>query len=773
MRGGLVTLTVALASSLTASGQIIIDNTDPGFTVLSNSWSTGTTAPGHWGDNYRFRNTTATGATFGEVEWRANLPAAGAYEVAIYYPQGTNRATDAPFTVHHAAGDTTLLINQQINGGQWVVLGTFTFAAGTVGSVSLSNAASASVVIADAVAFTPQTGTVQLSMAVSPVGWGTTTPAPGGPYPRPLNEIVAITASAYPGYEFHHWEVSAGVGPADPTQPSTTVRMDVSKTVTAVFVEQAAPEPEFRAFWADAFHAGFKSAAEIDTMIGWALAGNYNAIIAEVLAFQDRTGSGHGAYWNSALVPKATDVSPPGFDPLAYLVQRAHQYGIEVHCWLVAFRVSAAWPPAGNSIVAAHPEWLMVPQAAIGTIAKVGSYYTLDAGSPGAQDYLMSIVRELVSNYEIDGIHWDYIRYTQTDAGYPSDPNYAGSSLKRFQAITGYSGVPAPTGVPAWDDFRRRTISEFVRRALFETAVTPSARQPLRHTAALVTWYPANTDFTQTNPYKLFCDWRDWQARGYLDATVPMCYFDEASYGATYRAWVTNSVNWANASGRHTYIGPGLYLNTFADSLAQMQYSRAAGAHGHSTYSYTATNDAGTPWSNWYGYVAANFFTQPTPPPAMPWRDPATATEGYIYGRVADGLTGAPLDNVAVRLGGVSVAQTDGAGYFLVPHVATPVGGATVALSVNCPAGGGTVSRPAVRVLPAGFTEANFGCGAWLPGDIDVDGDVDGADGNRFLKCMLGPGVGPPPPGCDLFDLDADGDIDLADFSVVQLAIGQ
>jgi len=766
----IVALSVAtLAATALQAQTVIVDNADPGFTVLTGEWSTGTTAPGHWGADYRFRTTTGYGTPIGEVEWRPNLPHAGAYQVAIYYPQGTNRANNAPFTVHHAGGATTFLVNQQQNGGQWNVLGTFTFAAGTAGYVTLSNDANPSVVIADAVSFTAESSTTWLTMTVTPTGAGTTSPPVGGPYAYSFNEVVPIAASPVAGFQFHHWEVSGGAAVADPTTPNTTVTMDQDKTVTAVFVQQGATTGEFRGFWADAFHPGFKSIDEINTMIGWALAGNYNAIVAEVLAFQDTGASGHGAYWNSSLVPRAADIVG-GIDPLAELVTRAHAAGLEVHCWLVAFRVSSTWPPNGNPTVAAHPEWLMVPRASMGTVAKVGSYYTFDPGSPGVQEYLASIVRELCTNYGIDGIHWDYIRYTQVDAGYPADPNYSGSSLRRFQAITGYGGVPDPNE-PSWCNFRRRTITEVVRRGMTETAASLSVRQPLRHTAALVTWYPANSDFTQTNPYKLFCDWKYWQQMGYLDATIPMCYFDENSYPSTYRAWVNNSVAWAQSYGRHTYIGPGIYMNTFADSRTQLLYARNAGAQGLCTYSYQSTNDGGQPWSDWYPYVAANVFTQPASPPGMPWRDPNLATQGFVYGRVTNGATGTPIDNATIKLNGFVQLQTDGNGCFLLTRLAAGPDGSLLPISAVAP-GYTEVARPLVRVMRAGFTEANFALGLWRAGDYDVDGDVDLTDRGRLLPCLTAPDVGPPPPGCDLFDFDSDLDVDLADFAVFHTSFG-
>ncbi|MGQ9651275.1 MAG: InlB B-repeat-containing protein [Phycisphaerae bacterium] len=74
-----------------------------------------------------------------------------------------------------------------------------------------------------------------LTMAVTPAGAGITVPAEGGPYPYALNEVVSISASPNAGYRFVQWTVNTGSLPAAPTSASTTVTMDVTKTVTAVF----------------------------------------------------------------------------------------------------------------------------------------------------------------------------------------------------------------------------------------------------------------------------------------------------------------------------------------------------------------------------------------------------------------------------------------------------------------------------------------------------------------------------------------------------------
>lgn len=136
-----------------SSNDRIVDNVDPGFSVISGSWSTGTSAAGKYGADYRFAGNTSGGTPTAVAEWRPNLPAGGDYEVAVWYPQGTNRADNAPFAVTHANGTTSVPVNQQTNGGAWVVLGTFPFFTGTSGYVRLGNNCNPSVVIADAVRF--------------------------------------------------------------------------------------------------------------------------------------------------------------------------------------------------------------------------------------------------------------------------------------------------------------------------------------------------------------------------------------------------------------------------------------------------------------------------------------------------------------------------------------------------------------------------------------------------------------------------------------------
>ncbi|MCH7814267.1 MAG: family 10 glycosylhydrolase, partial [Planctomycetes bacterium] len=542
------------------------------------------------------------------------------------------------------------------------------------------------------------------------------------------------------------------------------------------FGRSGSPPPAFRGFWADAFHQGFKSTSQIDAMVARAVEGNYNTIVAEVLAYQDNVGGGHGAYWNSSIVPKATDIAG-GIDPLAYLVQEAHAVGIEVEAWLVSFRVCTTWPPSGNSLLAAHPEWLMVPQADMGGgPAKVAGKYTLDPGSPEVQEYLVGIVRELVTNYQIDGINWDYIRYVQTDAGYPADASYTLSSLARFQQITGYVGTPAPSGVTSWNDFRRRTIDELVRRCRAEIAsISGNPRQPVRQTADLICFGNAPASFTSSDAYLLHQNWQHWMQQGWLDAGMPMNYKREhvAAQAVWYRNWIDAALLWRY--DRHMYCGQAPYLNSMANSVQQMAYALDHGVDGTMNYSYYATADENLDgnWENnwgWYGYVAGNLFLDPAPLPEMPWRDPALAVEGTLWGRITELETGDPIDDATVQVGGVGPVRTDGNGYYVVtllPAVATgtlydvtvSAAGFPDLIDVGVPVFAGDVYRRDIGICTTGAG----------PGDMDDNCRIDLADLPLFVFCVQGPDADYQPGHfCLSGDADFDLDVDLEDFGAFQ-----
>ncbi len=117
-------------------------------------WSTSTAGTGYDGTLYRWTQ-TVTGGPTATATWGAHLPRDGRYPVYAWYRPGSNRAQQAHYVVHHAGGDTTVIVDQRQHGDTWRYLGTYGFLAGQKARVTLTNQSNAvgQAVIADAVRF--------------------------------------------------------------------------------------------------------------------------------------------------------------------------------------------------------------------------------------------------------------------------------------------------------------------------------------------------------------------------------------------------------------------------------------------------------------------------------------------------------------------------------------------------------------------------------------------------------------------------------------------
>jgi hypothetical protein len=110
------------------------NNIANGSTVtISSGWSIGTATINHGGDYVHDGNANKSTST--TVTFRPNIPATGNYQVQVWHVANPNRATNVPVEINHAGGPTTEIVDQEINGSQWVPLDTYAFNAGTGGSV--------------------------------------------------------------------------------------------------------------------------------------------------------------------------------------------------------------------------------------------------------------------------------------------------------------------------------------------------------------------------------------------------------------------------------------------------------------------------------------------------------------------------------------------------------------------------------------------------------------------------------------------------------------
>jgi len=435
---------------------------------------------------------------------------------------------------------------------------------------------------------------------------------------------------------------------------------------------------QFRAFWVDAFHDGIKTPEQVDKLIADVKASRANAIIAQVRRRAD-------SYYLNSLEPIVEDPAlAKNFDALQYLIDKAHAENIEVHAWLNTF---IAW---GNTAPPSHPGhvfnlhgrgksgrdyWLMVDNAGN---ELTDSGYMLDPGHPDAAEYTVNVYLHLVKNYNVDGIHLDFVRYTGQTWGY--NP----VSVERFNRRFNRTGAPAPDD-PDWMEWRRNQVSSVVRRIyLGAIAINPM----IKVSAALIAWGAgpiAEADWLRTSAYTaVFQDWRAWLEEGILDMAIPMNYDRESN--ASQKRWFDDWIEWDknHRYNRHVVIGQGSFLNTISESIRQAR--RALGpskqgnfADGICFYSYATTNSANQPSQDFYRALStpSSYDAEPTPifanpavVPLMAWK--FNVKKGSIMGVItsANGVRVEGLDVTIIKLkktGGRQLKAkvvTDGSGFF-------------------------------------------------------------------------------------------------------------
>ena len=146
--------TTPAAAAVAVAEEIVIDNSDPDFRS-EGGWSPAT--GGHdYKDNVVWTMGTAATDVPSTATWTPDIKVAGLYDVYEWHGDDPNsdHATNAPLTVKYDGGVKTVLVDFRANTGRWNLLGTFKFAAGKGGNVTLSSKADGNV-IADAVRFVP------------------------------------------------------------------------------------------------------------------------------------------------------------------------------------------------------------------------------------------------------------------------------------------------------------------------------------------------------------------------------------------------------------------------------------------------------------------------------------------------------------------------------------------------------------------------------------------------------------------------------------------
>lgn len=312
------------------------------------------------------------------------------------------------------------------------------------------------------------------------------------------------------------------------------------------------PRTEFRGFWVatvanidwpkNGKDSREKQKADYLELLDFYQDLNFNAAIVQIRTAGDAFYASEYAPWSRFLTGTEGEEPNGSEDVLAWMISETHKRGIEFHAWLNPYRATTN---ENMEILSPlhdfnrHPEWML----------KYGTKFYYNPGIPEVQRHLKEIMAEVVSNYDVDAIHFD-------DYFYPY--KITGEVFSDSLAYTTY-GLPHQS----LDDWRRSNIDSLVKnvhqsikriKPWVQFGVSPFGVWKNKTTDPR----GSDTQAGQTTYEDLYADPLVWMEKGWIDYVLPQVYWSMklpvASHSRIVDWWAKNNKNHTNL-----YIGNGPY----------------------------------------------------------------------------------------------------------------------------------------------------------------------------------------------------------------------
>lgn len=301
----------------------------------------------------------------------------------------------------------------------------------------------------------------------------------------------------------------------------------------------------------------------------------------------------------------------PGYDPLAFAIEETHRRGMELHAWVVtvpAFKVVNAKKMGKRSLMSTHPELLR----------KHGEQYYLDPGMPGSSSYLAAICREIVKGYDIDGIHFDYIRYPEQPESFPD-----GSTYKKYGKGQNKR------------DWRQDNITRMVREAY---SAIKAIKPWVRLSCSPVGKYKDLSRYSAKGWSALGAVYQDaqgWLREGIMDMLMPMMYFQGDHFYPFAADWQENTYGRTVAPGLGIYfLHPDQKDWEWGIIQRELCYLRQIGLGGQAYFrSRFLTDDV----KGIYTYLRQDYYPYPALLPPMTWQSDARPAMPILVKRERQG----------------------------------------------------------------------------------------------------------------------------------------
>jgi uncharacterized lipoprotein YddW (UPF0748 family) len=264
------------------------------------------------------------------------------------------------------------------------------------------------------------------------------------------------------------------------------------------------------------------------------------------------------------------DTMYTGRDPLKELITEAHRKNIKVIAWF-EYGFSASYKSNGGEILKRKPEW--ASKDVEGKLATKSGFEWMNGFLPEVQDFMLSLIMEVVKNYDVDGIQGD-----DRLPAMPSESGYDSYTVERYKKEHNGLTPPANSKDSAWVQWRTDIMTDFLQR-IYTEVKGYNKNLIVSMSPSIYPW--GKEEYLQ--------DWPLWVKKGLVDLVVPQIYrYDIKGYVKAIDDIVKGQID---KKDFNKFI-PGLLINT-GDYSAKDAYlekmlkaNRKRGIKGESYFFY-------------------------------------------------------------------------------------------------------------------------------------------------------------------------------------------
>ena len=378
----------------------------------------------------------------------------------------------------------------------------------------------------------------------------------------------------------------------------------------------------------------------------------FNAVMFQVRSMSDAMYRSSLEPWSAYLTGTRGQAPAAGWDPLAFAVDEAHSRGMELHAWVNPFRLANGAPPASAPEPAASGKGTFAPKAKGWVISyaktvkgaaaarkrgkkgrarrapvKSSTVSILNPGNAGARQHIVDVCREIVTNYDVDGLIFDDYFYPD---GLPLGSGYDFAQWKRECAVAG-GGEPMSQA-----DWRRANVAKTVKavadmlakeRPWVRFGISPAGVGGGNGKATApygLEPSPVGNDWMYD---RIFCDPLTWLAAGSVDYVSPQIYWasdhDTNPYVPIAHWWGDVALSF----GRHCYpsqkiLAKGEGEHAWEEQCLQVNTNRSSstGSSAGSIF-YSTAHLTGKKASGLCGVLRQRCYSTPALMPPMPWKE--------------------------------------------------------------------------------------------------------------------------------------------------------